>query len=108
MDKLRILEEEQEMLNSSLIALTTHFAQVLFDFILNKKKLLAFFFKVIISLQVQFRLKQICDAPTNKKEELLKELEEFAFRGIPDIQSNLIFNTRSSTPSTPSHNHDVR
>lgn len=28
MEKLRMLEEEQEMLNSSLIALTTHFAQV--------------------------------------------------------------------------------
>ncbi|OXU26871.1 hypothetical protein TSAR_010612 [Trichomalopsis sarcophagae] len=82
MEKLRMLEEEQEMLNSSLIALTTHFAQV------------------------QFRLKQICDAPTDKKEELLKELEEFAFRGIPDIQSNLIFNTRSSSPSSPSHRHD--
>lgn len=28
MDRLKLLEEEQEMLNSSLIALTTHFAQV--------------------------------------------------------------------------------
>lgn len=28
MDRLRLLEDEQEMLNSSLIALTTHFAQV--------------------------------------------------------------------------------
>lgn len=28
MERLKILEEEQEMLNSSLIALTTHFAQV--------------------------------------------------------------------------------
>ncbi|CAB0031055.1 unnamed protein product [Trichogramma brassicae] len=78
-----MLEEEQEMLNSSLISLTTHFAQV------------------------QFRLKQICDAPTDEKEELLKELEEFAFRGIPDIQSNLIFNSQSSMPSTPSHKRDI-
>ncbi|KAL7294372.1 hypothetical protein TKK_0012379 [Trichogramma kaykai] len=82
LEKLRMLEEEQEMLNSSLISLTTHFAQV------------------------QFRLKQICDAPTDEKEELLKELEEFAFRGIPDIQSNLIFNSQSSMPSTPSHKRD--
>lgn len=29
MERLKLLEEEQEMLNSSLIALTTHFAQVL-------------------------------------------------------------------------------
>lgn len=29
MERLKVLEEEQEMLNSSLIALTTHFAQVL-------------------------------------------------------------------------------
>ncbi|XP_014206213.1 RUN domain-containing protein 1-like isoform X2 [Copidosoma floridanum] len=81
MEKLRMLEEEQEMLNSSLIALTTHFAQV------------------------QFRLKQICDAPTNEKENLLKELEEFAFRGIPDVHGNVIFDTKSSI-SSPSHRRD--
>lgn len=28
MERVKVLEEEQEMLNSSLIALTTHFAQV--------------------------------------------------------------------------------
>ncbi|CAB3377120.1 Hypothetical predicted protein [Cloeon dipterum] len=61
-DKMRELEEQQEMLNSSLIALTTHFAQV------------------------QFRLRQIVDAPNSEKEELLKDLEQFAFRGIPDIR----------------------
>ena len=43
-EKLRLLEEEQEQLNSSLLALTSHFAQV------------------------QFRLKQIVDAPTLEKE----------------------------------------
>ncbi|XP_054707861.1 RUN domain-containing protein 1-like [Uloborus diversus] len=61
-ERLRRLEEEQEQLNSSLIALTTHFAQV------------------------QLRLKQIVDASQEEKENLLKELEEFAFRGIPDIR----------------------
>ncbi|KFM73221.1 RUN domain-containing protein 1, partial [Stegodyphus mimosarum] len=61
-ERLKRLEEEQEQLNSSLIALTTHFAQV------------------------QFRLKQIVDASQGEKENLLKELEEFAFRGIPDIR----------------------
>ncbi|KAI4495765.1 hypothetical protein M0802_008388 [Mischocyttarus mexicanus] len=77
MERLKLLEEEQEMLNSSLIALTTHFAQV------------------------QFRLRQIVDAPTNEKETLLKELEEFAFRGIPDVPNNLLFENRSITPISP-------
>ena len=43
-DKLRDLEEEQEQLNSSLLALTSHFAQV------------------------QFRLKQIVDSDGAEKE----------------------------------------
>ncbi|RZC32875.1 hypothetical protein BDFB_009711 [Asbolus verrucosus] len=34
---------------------------------------------------VQFRLRQVVNAPLEDKEELLKSLEEFAFRGIPDI-----------------------
>lgn len=58
------MEEQQEVLNSSLIALTTHFAQV------------------------QFRLRQIIDAPTQDKEILLQDLEEFAFKGIPEISDN--------------------
>ena len=62
LDRLKRLEEEQEQLNSSLIALTSHFAQV------------------------QLRLKQIVDASPERKENLLKELEEFAFRGIPDYR----------------------
>ncbi|XP_063993836.1 RUN domain-containing protein 1 isoform X2 [Diachasmimorpha longicaudata] len=75
MDRLKLLEEEQEMLNSSLIALTTHFAQV------------------------QFRLRQIVDAPTDEKEKLLKELEEFAFRGIPDVPNTVALRNRSSSSS---------
>ncbi|XP_022695643.1 RUN domain-containing protein 1-like isoform X2 [Varroa jacobsoni] len=59
---LRQLQEEQEQLNNSLHALTSHFAQV------------------------QFRLKQIIDAPNDNKQALLKELEEFAFRGVPDLR----------------------
>lgn len=55
------MEEEQELLNSSLFALTTHFAQV------------------------QFRLRQVVNAPPENREELMKSLEEFAFRGIPDV-----------------------
>ncbi|XP_047489847.1 RUN domain-containing protein 1-like isoform X3 [Penaeus chinensis] len=61
-DRLLQLEEEQEQLNTSLLALTSHFAQV------------------------QFRLKQIVDASPDEKENLLHELEEFANRGIPDLR----------------------
>ncbi|XP_063229326.1 RUN domain-containing protein 1 [Bacillus rossius redtenbacheri] len=61
--RLRDLEEQQEMLNSSLIALTTHFAQV------------------------QFRLRQIVEASPSEKESLLKDLEAFAFRGIPEVRN---------------------
>lgn len=59
--RLEELEEEQAQLNSSLLALTSHFAQV------------------------QFRLKQIVHAPSADKEKMLAELEEFAFRGCPHV-----------------------
>lgn len=59
--KLKKLEEEQDLLNSSLLALTSHFAQV------------------------QFRLKQIVHAQSEEKERMLAELEEFAFRGCPHV-----------------------
>ncbi|KAL0993327.1 hypothetical protein UPYG_G00106160 [Umbra pygmaea] len=59
--RLRKLEEEQDLLNSSLLALTSHFAQV------------------------QFRLKQIVHAQTDEKERMLVELEEFAFKGCPHV-----------------------
>ncbi|KAM9779860.1 RUN domain-containing protein 1 [Neosynchiropus ocellatus] len=59
--RLKKLEEEQDLLNSSLLALTSHFAQV------------------------QFRLKQIVHAQSDEKETMLAELEEFAFRGCPHV-----------------------
>ncbi|KAM4597804.1 RUN domain-containing protein 1 [Polymixia lowei] len=59
--RLQKLEEEQDLLNSSLLALTSHFAQV------------------------QFRLKQIVHAQTDEKESMLVELEEFAFKGCPHV-----------------------
>lgn len=34
---------------------------------------------------MQFRLRQIVHSSPEDKEELLKSLEEFAFRGIPDV-----------------------
>ncbi|XP_028312064.1 RUN domain-containing protein 1 [Gouania willdenowi] len=59
--RLRKLEEEQEQLNSSLLALTSHFAQV------------------------QFRLKQIVHVQGDDRDRMLAELEEFAFRGCPHV-----------------------
>ncbi|XP_038562629.1 RUN domain-containing protein 1 isoform X2 [Micropterus salmoides] len=59
--RLEKLEEEQDLLNSSLLALTSHFAQV------------------------QFRLKQIVHAQSEEKERMLVELEEFAFKGCPHV-----------------------
>lgn len=66
LEEMERLEKEQEQLNSSLLALTTHFAQV------------------------QFRLKQIVSAEAEDKEILLKELEEFAFKGIPDVRGSRV------------------
>ncbi|BES95249.1 RUN domain-containing protein [Nesidiocoris tenuis] len=63
-ERLREMEDQYELMNSSLIALTTHFAQV------------------------QFRLRQIVEAPPDEKETLLKNLEEFAFRGIPEMENS--------------------
>lgn len=60
MNRIQALEEEQESLLSSLMALTTHFAQV------------------------QFRLHQISEAPEHDRDNLLKKLEDFADRGIPN------------------------
>lgn len=72
------------MLNSSLIALTTHFAQV------------------------QLRLRQIVDAPAEEKENLLKELEEFAFRGIPECRIPTDSDDRvSSSSSSKDHAMDL-
>ncbi len=41
---------------------------------------------------MQFRLQQVVSAPADKRENLLKELENFAFRGIPNISSPLLAN----------------
>lgn len=60
------LEQEYEELNSSLMALTSHFARV------------------------QFRLKQVVDAPTEEKDKMLEELEQFAFRGCPNLSNPIL------------------
>lgn len=59
--RLRNMEEEQELLTTSLMALTSHFAHV------------------------QLRVRQIVEAPSHERDQLLKDLEEFAFRGIPEV-----------------------
>ncbi|CAI2355580.1 unnamed protein product [Caenorhabditis sp. 36 PRJEB53466] len=59
--KVQQLEEEQERLNNSLFSLSSHFAQV------------------------QFRIKQMNEADTTDREKLLKELQEFAFKGCTDM-----------------------
>ena len=66
-----VLLEEHERLNSSLAALTRHFAHV------------------------QLRLQQVVSAPTSEdRENLLVELHEFASSGIPDVmcQSSMFGN----------------
>ena len=40
-----------------------------------------------ITFQVQLRLQQVVGAAPEKREDLLKELEQFAFRGIPNLSS---------------------
>ena len=60
-DRIKNLEDDQERLTSSLQALTSHFAQV------------------------QFRLRQIVETPQTGRDDLLRDLEEFAFRGIPEV-----------------------
>ena len=56
------MEEDQEELTSTLMALTSHYAKV------------------------QLRLQQVVAAPNEAREELLKDLEDFAFRGIPNMR----------------------
>ncbi|KAI1719496.1 RUN domain-containing protein [Ditylenchus destructor] len=60
-DKVRELEEEQNRLNESVLSLSTHFAHI------------------------QFRIQQISNAPAEKRDEMLKELQEFASKGCIDI-----------------------
>ena len=55
------MEEEQEEMGNSLMALTSHYAKV------------------------QLRLQQVVSAPVDSREELLKDLHSFASMGIPDL-----------------------
>ncbi|XP_026752667.2 RUN domain-containing protein 1 [Galleria mellonella] len=62
-DRLHALEEEQEILSSSVFSLTSHLAQV------------------------EFRLRQILKAPAEEKDLMLKALEEFTSRGVTDTRA---------------------
>ncbi|CAH0727235.1 unnamed protein product, partial [Brenthis ino] len=57
-DRIHALEEEQEILSSSVFSLTSHLAQV------------------------EFRLRQILKAPPEEKDTMLQALEEFTSRGV--------------------------
>ncbi|KAH8273496.1 hypothetical protein KR018_008221, partial [Drosophila ironensis] len=63
--RLRSIEEEQELLTSSLLALTSHFAHV------------------------QLRVRQIVEAPAEERDQLLRDLDDFAFQGIPDASAQM-------------------
>lgn len=56
------MEEDQEEMNSSLMALTSHYAKV------------------------QLRLQQVVAAPMESREGLLQDLQSFATMGIPDMR----------------------
>ncbi|GMT06208.1 hypothetical protein PENTCL1PPCAC_28382, partial [Pristionchus entomophagus] len=71
--RVKEMEEEQERLNNSLFSLSTQFAQV------------------------QFRLKQIGEAKGDSKEQLLKELQEFAFKGCADTTGLTRMRSESSS-----------
>ena len=71
-EKVKTLERDQEELNTSLMSMTSHFAKV------------------------QLRLQQVVGAPADKKEALLVELQQFAFRGIPDISTPTVVNDCNS------------
>lgn len=60
-ENARRLQVQHDQLNQSLLALTSHFAQV------------------------QFRLKQIIHGSKDDQDKLLTELEDFAFAGCPDV-----------------------
>lgn len=62
-DRLHALEEEQEILSSSVFSLTSHLAQV------------------------EFRLRQILKAQPEEKDAMLKALEEFTSRGVSDSRA---------------------
>ena len=80
-DVVRRLEEDQEELSSSLMALTSHYAKVGLVISVISRHI-----RHITSWQVQLRLQQVVAAPTEAREELLKDLEQFAFRGIPNMR----------------------
>ncbi|CAH8546680.1 unnamed protein product [Dicrocoelium dendriticum] len=72
-DEFFKLTSENERMNRALMALTTHFAQV------------------------QFRIGQVLNADVTRREEMLRSLEEFASRGIPDLP---LFSTSPKNQST--------
>ena len=56
---------------------------------------------VLIYFQVQLRLQQVVSAPPENRENLLKELEQFAFRGVPNLSSPRIPETLQLQEENP-------
>ncbi|KAM7541062.1 hypothetical protein Aperf_G00000045005 [Anoplocephala perfoliata] len=73
-EKLQNTTGDNQILNSSLLLLTSHFAQV------------------------QFRIEQILQADPQEKETLMRDLEQFAWKGLPDLHS---FELCQSNPQDP-------
>lgn len=77
--RVKELEEEQQRLNESLIALSTHFARI------------------------QFRIQQISQAPGEKRDEMLRELSDLASSECVDIcqiKRNLLENSQKPLPKS--------
>ena len=86
------LEQDQEELNNSLISMTSHFAKV--QLRLQQVKFFAqtkwsgfakHFFYTDWILNCCFN--QVVSAPASEREDLLNELQQFAFRGIPNASA---------------------
>ena len=59
------------------------------------------FCQLLMYFQVQLRLQQVVGAPPENRENLLKELEQFAFRGVPNLSSPRIPETLQSQEENP-------
>lgn len=74
-DRLHALEEEQEILSSSVFSLTSHLAQI------------------------EFRLRQIINTPPEKRDDMLKALEEYTVRACGATDSRTAPQGSSGEPS---------
>ena len=90
------LEQDQEELNNSLISMTSHFAKVQLRlqqvkfFAPNKMVWFCQAFFISTCFLIGFQIvvsNQVVSAPASDREDLLNELQQFAFRGIPNASA---------------------